>query len=93
MLYVIDCRRPDDFASIVHVDGSCRIQTVDEQPQYAAYRDLIESFRRRTGVPMLLNTSLNVDGKPIAGHPDDATTVFNNSELDAVVIGNEIRVK
>lgn len=93
MLYVIDCRRPDDFASIVHVDGSCRIQTVDEQPQFAAYRDLIESFRRRTGVPMLLNTSLNVDGKPIAGHPDDATTVFNNSELDAVVIGNQIRVK
>lgn len=93
MLYVIDCRRPDEFASIVHVDGSCRIQTVNEEPQYAAYRDLIESFRRKTGVPMLLNTSLNVDGKPIAGHPDDAQTVFEHSELDAVVIGNEIRIK
>ena len=93
MLYVIECRRPDDFASIVHVDGSCRIQTVNDDPQNEAYRDLIEAFRKKTGIPMLLNTSLNVDGKPIAGDPANAKTVFNTSQMDAVVIGNDFAGK
>jgi carbamoyltransferase len=93
MLYVIDCRDRERYASIVHVDGSCRIQTVNEDPQYAVYRDVIEAFRRKTGVPMLLNTSLNVDGKPIAGSPDDALTLLKSSEMDAVVIGDEMYVK
>lgn len=93
MLYVIECRDPQRFASIVHVDGSCRIQTVNEDPQYAVYRDLLDRFRVKTGVPMLLNTSLNVDGKPIAGHPDDASALLKSSEMDAVVIGNDVFVK
>ena len=42
---------------------------------------------------MLLNTSLNVDGKPIAGYMEDAKTLFKDSDLDAVVIGDEIMVK
>lgn len=93
MLYVIECLHPEDFASIVHVDGSCRIQTVDETPQYADYRALIHAFKERTGIPMVLNTSLNVDGKPIAAHPEDATTLFTTSDMDAVVIGDELVVK
>lgn len=93
MLYVIECRDPQRFASIVHVDGSCRIQTVNDGPQYAVYRDLLERFRMKTGVPLLLNTSLNVDGKPIAGSPDDALTLLKSSEMDAVVIGNDLFVK
>lgn len=90
MLYVINCHRPADFPAIVHVDGSCRIQTVGTLPQEADYRRVLEAFQSRTGVPMLLNTSLNVDGKPIAGSPDDAKTLLTNSELDALVIGNDI---
>lgn len=93
MLYVIGCRKQEEFASIVHVDKTCRIQTVNHDPQYALYRDLIEQFRRKTGIPMVLNTSLNVDGKPIAGHPDDALTLLKNSEMDAVVIGNDFYIK
>lgn len=93
MLYVIECRQPEDFASIVHVDGSCRIQTVGQEPQYEDYRNVIDAFRAKTGIPMVLNTSLNVDGKPIAAHPDDAQTLFHKSEMDALVIGNDVFVK
>jgi carbamoyltransferase len=93
MLYVIDALSKTDFPSVLHVDHTCRIQTVNEEPQYGIYRDLIENFRQKTGIPMVLNTSLNVNGKPIAGYKQDAIKLFNSSEMDAVVIGNEILVK
>lgn len=93
MLYVIKCNKEKEFSSIIHLDGTCRIQTVNQDPQYAIYRDLISKFNDKTGIPMLLNTSLNVDGKPIAAYPQDAVTLYDNSDLDAVVIGNEILVK
>lgn len=93
MLYVIDALSKTDFPSVLHVDYTCRIQTVNEQPQYAIYRDLIESFRKLTGIPMVLNTSLNVNGAPIAGYTKDAKTLFNNSDLDVLVIGNDIMIK
>lgn len=90
MLYVIDAIDKTMNQSILHVDGTCRIQTVNEQPQYSIYRDLIEEFRRLTGVPMVLNTSLNVNGQPIAAYKADAKKLFDTTELDAVVVGNEI---
>lgn len=92
MLYVVDCLS-NDFPSIMHVDNTCRIQTVSQEPQYETYYELINSFYRKTGVPLLLNTSLNVDGKPIAAYPSDATTLFDQSELDVVIIGDDIKVK
>lgn len=93
MLYVIESKDPTTFASIVHVDGTCRIQTVDASDAYADYRQLIQSFESKTGIPMLLNTSLNVDGKPIAASPEDAVTLLQHSEMDAVVIGDQIIAK
>lgn len=93
MLYVIDALDKTQFKPILHVDGTCRIQTVNEQPQYAIYRDLIESFRRKTGIPMVLNTSLNVNGAPIAGYVDDAKKLFDTSDLDVLVVGDEIMTK
>jgi len=92
MLYVVDCLN-NDFPSIMHVDGTCRIQTVDHGPQYETYYNLIDSFHRKTGIPLLLNTSLNVDGKPIAGYPEDAKTLFEKSELDMLVVGDEVMYK
>ncbi len=94
MLFVTDMLQPNDFKAIAHVDNTCRIQTVsDKEPQFIFYHKLIDEFRKLTGIPMLLNTSLNVDGKPIAGYMEDAKTVFNNSEMDVVVIGDEISYK
>ena len=54
---------------------------------------MIEEFRRLTGVPMVLNTSLNVNGQPIAAYKADAKKLFDTTELDAVVIGDEIVVR
>ena len=93
MLYVVKCKDNESYPAIVHVDNTCRIQTVNQEPQNEVYYSLIESFRKKTGIPMILNTSLNIDGKPIAGDPADAHKLFEISDLDAVVVGNEIKVK
>lgn len=88
MLYVQNIRNKTDFQSITHVDGTCRIQTV--QNENPLYRELLEEFEKLTGVPMLLNTSLNVGGKPIAGKPRDAWEIFFNTEIYSVVIGGDV---
>lgn len=90
MLYVYNCLDKERYGSIVHVDGTCRIQTVNYEPQFDSYYRLLESFKRKTGIPMLLNTSLNVNGKPIAGHIDNAKELFYNTEMNALVIGNDL---
>ena len=51
---------------------------------------MIHEFSELTGLPMLLNTSLNDNGKPIAGSPGDALDLFKNSQLDILVVGDEI---
>jgi carbamoyltransferase len=91
MLYNAKCREPKRYSSIVHVDGSCRIQTVNQEHEHF-YR-LIDSFKRKTGIPTVLNTSLNIDGKPIAAYKQDAKTLFEKTEMDAVIIGNDILTK
>jgi carbamoyltransferase len=74
--------------AITHVDGTCRLQTVkDRNP---VFRKLLEEFNRITGCPVLLNTSLNLAGKPIAAHPDDAKKLYDTSSIDVLVIGNEL---
>lgn len=65
---------------IIHVDGTCRIQTVSSGFLY----DLLKEFERRTGCPMLLNTSFNLAGNPLVQTKEDALYTLNNSELDAV---------
>lgn len=73
------------LAAVTHVDGSGRVQTVDkgDNPRFHA---ILDAFGRRTGVPVVLNTSFNVNGEPIALSPDDALTTFFNSGLDTLVI-------
>lgn len=65
---------------IIHVDGSCRIQTVSSGFVF----DLLTEFYKKTGCPMLLNTSLNLAGDPLAQTKQDAIDILNNSELDYV---------
>jgi carbamoyltransferase len=73
--------------AVVHVDGTGRLQTV-KQEWNARFYSLIDSFRRETGVPLLLNTSLNVMGKPIVHSVEDAVSLFLTTGLDALVIGD-----
>lgn len=76
------------FAPISHIDQTSRIQTVDSKHVY--FYKLLDKFQSKTGIPMLLNTSLNDNGKPIAGKPKDAIDLFTNSNLDILVIGNNM---
>lgn len=85
MLYVADVKS-NQLKSITHVDGTCRIQTLkNENP---ILRRLLLEFYRLTGCAVLLNTSFNVGGKPIAAYKADAIHLLNNSELDYVFIGD-----
>jgi len=87
MLYV-GVTQKNNLQSITHVDGTCRAQTVKD----GHFRKLLEYFYELTGCPVLLNTSLNVSGKPIAGHISDAIKEFETKDIDALVIGNKIRL-
>jgi carbamoyltransferase len=72
--------------AITHVDGSARVQTVDRSTN-AAFHHLIEAFERKTGVPVLVNTSFNVRGEPIVCTPTDAFRCFMATSMDCLVIG------
>jgi carbamoyltransferase len=72
--------------AVVHVDGTARIQTVvaDEHP---LMHRCIESFAARTGLPVVVNTSLNTAGRPIVDDPRDALECFGSAPIDALAIG------
>ena len=91
MLLVFDVRpeKRDQVPAITHVDGTARVQTVTRESN-ARYYDLIAAFGRRTGVPMLLNTSFNVRGEPIVCTPDDAVRCFLGTQMDVLVMGDAI---
>jgi carbamoyltransferase len=72
--------------AIVHADGSCRLQTVTEALTPEFFR-LITAFNKITGVPIVLNTSFNLNNEPIVESPADALRTFFSSGLDALIIG------
>ena len=78
--------------AITHVDYSARIQTVNKvtNPRYYA---LINSFKKRTGCPTIVNTSFNVRGEPIVCTPQDAYRCFMRTEMDVLVLENQILLK
>jgi carbamoyltransferase len=77
--------RRADVPAVVHVDGTGRLQTVTAEAN-PRFRALIEAFHALTGVPIVLNTSFNIMGKPILHSAEDALTMFYTTGLDAVVI-------
>lgn len=77
---------------VVHVDGTGRLQTVKKEWN-EPYYNLIDSFRKITGIPILLNTSFNVMGKPIVHSVEDCLSVFLTSGLDVLVINNDLYEK
>ena len=82
----------DRVPAVVHEDGTGRLQTV-KQAWNPLFYQLIQAFYRRTGVPLLLNTSFNVMGKPIIHSVEDAMTVFYTTGLDRLVIGRFVLEK
>lgn len=72
--------------AVTHVDGTARIQTVERETN-PRYWSLLDAFERRTGVPVLLNTSFNIQ-EPIVCTPAEALRTFKGSRVDALAIGN-----
>ena len=81
-----------ELPAITHVDGSARVQTV-RADVHPLFHELIAAFGRRTGVPVLLNTSFNRRGEPIVDRPEEAIAVYRESDLDALVLGPCLVVK
>jgi carbamoyltransferase len=81
-----------DVPAITHVDYSARIQTVRRET-HPAYYDIIEAFYRRTGCPVMVNTSFNVRGEPIVCTPEDAYRCFMRTDMDVLVLGSFILEK
>lgn len=75
----------DKVPGVVHVDGTGRLHSV-EREMNERFHDLIAAFHRLTGVPLVLNTSFNVMGKPIIHSVEDAVAVFYTTGLDALII-------
>ena len=88
MLFVhdVDPRWRDRIPAIVHVDGTARVQTVDpaDEPLVAG---MLAAFERRTGLPVVVNTSLNTAGRPMVDDPRDALECFGSAPVDLLAIG------
>lgn len=87
----VRAERRDLIPAVVHCDGTSRVQTVaDGDVGLSPFHELLTEFYKRTGVPMLLNTSLNSGGGPIFGRAGQARDFFASVPLDALVIGNNL---
>ena len=75
------------LVSITHLDGTARVQTITREQKQWLY-DLLTEFEKKSGVGVLLNTSFNVDGKPILSTYQDALEVFNRTQLDGLVLSD-----
>lgn len=81
-----------EIPAVTHVDYSARVQTVRRETN-PLYWEIIEAFRRRTGCPVVVNTSFNVRGEPIVCTPADSYRCFMRTEMDALVLENFILEK
>jgi carbamoyltransferase len=89
MLFLAEVLQPDIIPAVTHVDGSARPQTVRREDNPLFY-DIISAFAGLTGVPVLLNTSLNVDGEPLVETPEDAQRFLRATGVDLLVLGDRM---
>jgi carbamoyltransferase len=92
MLYTAQVKQPEKIPAVTHVDGSSRFQTVNEKSNPDAYK-IVKEFEKITGIPILLNTSLNGKGQPILEDEKDALKFFNETEIDMMVVFGKILEK
>jgi len=85
MLYTAQVRKPGEIQAVTHVDNSARLQTINKETN-EPYYNIIKAFGDLTGVPVLLNTSLNDNGQPIIETPAQALKFLDEGRLDYMVI-------
>jgi carbamoyltransferase len=83
MMYAVNCQPgvEEKIPSIIHVDGTCRIQTLTKE-QNTHYYELIEEFYKETGVPVLFNSSFNLGGEALVETLDDAVRTLAYSKME-----------
>ena len=87
MMYAMNCKEgiAEQIPAIIHIDGTCRIQTVTKE-QNEIFYEMIEQFYKETGVPVLFNTSFNLGGEPLVETIDDAVRTLANSDIEYLYI-------
>ena len=88
MLFVHDVAEEwrDRIPAVTHVDGTARVQTVEERENPVPAR-MLAAFERRTGLPVVINTSLNTAGRPMVDSPRDALECFGSAPIDLLALG------
>ena len=89
MLYTAQVKQPKEIPAVTHVDGTARFQTVTEESNERVYK-LIKEFEKITGVPVLINTSLNGKSQPILETPEDGLKFFETTPVDMIVINGRV---
>ncbi len=89
MLFVAKIKKPDKIPAVTHVDGTGRLQSVSRKAN-PLYYDLINEFYKITGVPVIVNTSMNVKGEPIVNTPEQCYNMLKKTDMDYVVMGNYV---
>jgi len=89
MLMVSTVKKPKVIPAVTHVDGTGRLHTVSKKSN-PLYYDLINEFYLLTGVPVIINTSMNVMGEPIVNTPEQAYQMIVKTDMDCIVIGNNL---
>ena len=89
MLLVAPVKKPEKIPAVTHVDQTARVQTVSEAINPLFY-DLINTFYKITGVPVVINTSMNVRGEPIVNTLEQAYNMIIKTDMDYIVMGNYI---
>jgi len=89
MLLVAPVKKPEKIPAVTHVDGTARLQTVSKDINLLFY-NLITEFYKITGIPVLINTSMNVRGEPIVDTPEQAYNMIVKTDMDYIVMGDYI---
>jgi len=89
MLMVVPVKKPKEIPAVTHVDGTGRLQTVSKESN-ELYYNLINEFYKITGVPVIINTSMNVMGEPIVNTPEQAHNMILKTDMDYIILGNNI---
>ena len=88
LAYPVRSERAPEIPAVLHQDGTCRVQVVDEK-QNPLFHTLISRFRDLSGVPLVLNTSFN-DQEPLVSMPDDALKTFARTQIDILFLGDRL---